>query len=800
MFFLFLLFVAFIPFFLGLSILVMVKRSMFSKALFLFLLLASFWQIDVSLLYAIHYFSRETIDFLFRLFRIGPIMLTPTLFFIAYIIINEEPSFLQNSKWRYIMNKTNVILFYLWGMIVYIVGWSDQGIFTLTLMEPEEAYRFYFPSYGSLSWFFHFNVLLFMISIMVCFILCFRIPNSSLRSFLFYFLFSTTIGYGLGVLNIFPNTRLLPSTISVMVFALSVFLLCYKMHLKVVGDMNRRLDEQKDFLSTVIDLNPNYIYAKDEEGRYCLVNRSYADLYGMRKEEMIGKTDSDVQVNKVRERERVTVLKDKEDITKRLIPEEELINHEGNVRWLQTSKVPIKRRESTVLLGVSTDITERKKHEDEIIYQANHDVLTGLPNRRLFNEQLTTLLQKASRKHIPAAVMFIDLDRFKYINDTLGHDFGDLLLREVSKRLKRFLTNDRLINSQVYRIGGDEFTLLNSNCTKQEAIRIAELLIQLFEEGFIIEGQEFFITPSIGVSMYPEDGKDAKALMKNADTALYHVKERGKNSYQLFSNEMNQHFYRKMLIEKELRNALERKELCLNYQPLVNVKTNQVTGMEALLRWNNKMLGDVPPAEFIPIAEETGLIIPIGEWVLQTACKQNAQWQCMGYSPMKVSVNISMRQLLDKSFVKKAATVIELSTLDPVYIDFEVTESVAMYEPGVIIKKLVDLKSIGITLSMDDFGTGYSSLSYLKKYPIDTLKIDRSFIRGVTSHEDNKAIVRSIISMAKHLHLNVTAEGVEGKEEYRYLSKVNCDYVQGYAISRPLTAEKFEHSILKKVR
>lgn len=798
MFVLFLFLVALIPLLIGIMILIMFKNSKLSKALFLFLFFASIWQMDVASLYAYGIFSEEIIDFVFRLLRIGSIMLSPTLFFVAYIIMQEELPRFKHSRWRLIMNKKSVALFYIWSLVVYLIGWSKMGIQSLKVIAPDESFHFYFPTYGSLSWVFHLNVMLFTISIILCFFISLRIKEYTLRSFLFYFILTTTMGYGLGILNMFPETRLFPSAISVMVFAISVLILSTKMHVEIVNSMNNSIDQQRKFLRTVIDLNPNYIYARDEEGRYSLVNLSYAKLFGMKTEDMIGKTEYDIQENENQAREIIQQDKAVFNSLKGVsIPEEVIIDKEGNRKWLQTSKIPITTDKSTILLGVATDITERMQYENELTYQAKYDVITELPNRRLFNEDLTEILKTSSTENNKSVIMLLDLDRFKYINDTLGHDVGDLLLIEVARRLEKFIDENHYVGSKVYRIGGDEFTLLFPHCNRNEAIEVAALLLNQFQRGFAIEEKEFHITPSIGISVYPDDGYDAKTLMKNADTAMYYVKEREKNNFKLFTQEMNHHFYRKMVIEKELRMALEHEEFQLNYQPLLNIKSGAICGMEALIRWKNKTLGNVSPGEFIEIAEETGLIIPIGEWVLKTACKQGFQWQQLGYAPMKIGVNISIRQLMDENFVNKVATIIEESGLHPSFIDLEVTESIAMFNPELMITKLSNLKKLGVSLSMDDFGTGYSSLSYLKRYPLDTLKIDRSFIKDITTNEDNMALVKSIISMANNLNLNVTAEGVENQEEYQFLSKINCHQVQGYGISHPLTAENFESNILK---
>nr|WP_241494696.1 EAL domain-containing protein [Bacillus coahuilensis] len=472
------------------------------------------------------------------------------------------------------------------------------------------------------------------------------------------------------------------------------------------------------------------------------------------------------------------------------IDEEVHVDREGTIRWLQTSKVPILFKKSPILLGVSHDITQRKAYEDEIIQQANHDELTGLPNRSMFLEDLSQAISSEDAKDQRVAVMIIDLDRFKYINDTLGHDYGDLLLVQVAERLQQFLEKSLLLYSKVYRLGGDEFTLLHLRCSTEKAEQIAKRLVSAFNESFILHNQEFYISPSIGISVYPEHREDLKTLMRNADTAMYYVKDREKNNYQLFTKDMHQHFYRIMVIEKELRGALEREELELYYQPIVRVETGDIVGVESLLRWHHAELGTISPAEFIPVSEETGLILPLGEWVIREAARQCKSWQEQGHPPVKMGINISVRQLLDKHFVENVKRLLEEADLEPSLIDLEVTESIAMFDQKVMIDRLHTLKALGVTLSMDDFGTGYSSLSYLRNYPLDTLKIDRSFIQTIEQDENNQAIVASILSMAKHLRLEVTAEGVETEEDYAYLKAANCDKAQGYGIGYPVPARE----------
>ena len=624
------------------------------------------------------------------------------------------------------------------------------------------------------------------------------VQTKSIRSFLLYYNAFTFIGYLIGILNMFPEFKLYPSSVTVLVFALSVLILFSKLHLQIVGEMNQKLYDQRQFLSDVINLNPNYIYAQDQHGRYTLVNQSYALIMGISSEEMIGKTDDDI--NLLRQKVRENSDREKwmlNDCDKRLVKEESITAISGEVLWVQTSKIPITMDDSEMVLAVSTDITERKQHEDEIKHQANHDALTGLPNRRMFNDDLTRLLQQSKSNKHQNTIMFIDLDRFKYINDTLGHDVGDLLLIEVSHRLENLLSRRSCNISGVYRLGGDEFTILLPYHDEKMSEAFAKEVLEVFKSGFVVEENEFFVTPSIGISIFPKDGEDAKTLIKHADTAMYFVKDKGKNNYKLFTKEMQYHFYRNMMIETQLRTALEQEEFELHYQPIMDLKTNEIIAVEALLRWENKTLGRVSPDEFISVAEETGMIIPIGKWVLQRAIDQNIRWQKAGHKPIKISVNVSVKQLLDPMFVPFVRNIIENSELDAASLVLEVTESIAMYDADMMTKKLHALKNLGVSIAMDDFGTGYSSLSYLKQYPLDSLKIDKSFVIDMMLNKDNKAIVKTIITVAGQLDLKVTAEGIEGNEEYQFLSEINCDYGQGFGISKPLPAAQFEARWLK---
>lgn len=794
MFYLFLILLACIPISVGITILVLFEKSKLSKIIFLFLLLASFWQIDVAFLYAQQLFKEETIMLFFRIFRFGSIMVTPTILYIGYTIVQEILPDNYKKKWCFLVNRTTVFLSYVMALIVYIIGWSDRGIKGLELVQVDSNI-FYYPVNGELSWIFNSNVLFFVVNMIICFLISLDVQTKSERSFLVYFNIFTLIGYAIGFFNMIPSSRLLPSSIAILVFAISVLILSSRMHLEIVNNMNKKLFEQKRFLFQVINLNPNYIYAHDENGRYTLMNQSYAQLMGMNIQDKIEKADDEVYKDSLVEKQTVDHLTDVNKLSQKVfIREESITGASGDEIWVQTVKVPIQINDSSAILAVSTDITERKQYEDEIKFQANHDALTGLPNRRMFNEDLTNLLEKAKMESSQNAIMFLDLDRFKYINDTLGHDVGDLLLIEVSIRIKMLLKISHKC-ANIYRLGGDEFTILLPHYNAEDSEAFAKDLLEQFKSGFLVDGCEHFITPSIGISVFPNDGYDVNTLIKHADTAMYHVKERGKNNYQLFTSEMQQHFYRKLMIEKKLRSALDNKEFELYYQPIMDMNTNKIIGMESLIRWNNEILGQVTPDEFIPIAEETGMIIPIGQWVMDTAIEQNVLFQKESCKPLVMSINVSVRQLLEPTFVESLKNTIENNSIDATYIILEITESIAMYAES-MIEKLYEIKKLGIRLSMDDFGTGYSSLSYLNKYPLDSLKIDKSFVIGMNREVENKALVRTIIAIAKQLDLKVIAEGVEGDEEYHFLSEIGCDYAQGYFISHPLSVTDFKEKYI----
>jgi diguanylate cyclase (GGDEF)-like protein len=436
---------------------------------------------------------------------------------------------------------------------------------------------------------------------------------------------------------------------------------------------------------------------------------------------------------------------------------------------------------------VLTDIRHRERTEAKLVFLAYHDMLTGLPNRKMFEEHMETVIVRHKEKNQSLAVLFIDLVRFKNVNDTFGHTFGDLLLIEAADRLRGSLRSV----DQISRPGGDEFCVLIEELTNAEdADKIAQKLLAQLTRPFKLQGHELRIGCSIGIALYPNDGGDPVTLMKNADTAMYRVKELGKTGLQRYKAEMNDTVIQTLVMEEWLNKALEEQQFILYYQPQIEVDKSRITGMEALLRWNHPNLGLIPPGEFIPLAEETGLIIPIGEWVLRTACMQNMAWQRLGYEPMKMAVNISPIQFHQTGFVDIVLDALKESGMAPQYLELEITEGIAMYHVDQVIHKLKLLRGHGVQISIDDFGTGYSSLTYLKKFPIHKLKIAQEFVRDLTFDPDDAAIVQAIIAMAHSLKLDVIAEGVETQEQLEFLMNLKCTEIQGYIYSRPLPAHE----------
>lgn len=442
------------------------------------------------------------------------------------------------------------------------------------------------------------------------------------------------------------------------------------------------------------------------------------------------------------------------------------------------------------ITGNIRDITESKKAANQIHHMAYFDHLTSLPNRRFFEKQLTEELIQAKQANLSLSVMFLDLDGFKYINDSLGHETGDKLLKAVGIRLNKAKADNK---TMVFRIGGDEFTIISSDIADLAQVnQNSQQILELFKQPFLIDSYELFITTSIGVSIFPQNGNSVQELVKNADSAMYQAKEKGKNNYQVHSSTLKISNDKKFMLQNDLRKAIERDEFSLHYQPIIDLSTNKLIGAEALIRWNHPLWGIISPTEFIPLAEQRGLIGQIDEWVLNNACKQTKVWQDLGLPPIKISVNFSPMQFSHANIVEIVDKVLAQTGLEPTWLEIEITETTLLKNEALVFEKIEKLKSKGISIAIDDFGTGYASLSYLRKFNVNTLKIDKIFIKDLWLNSNSKEIVSAIIQLAKKMNITTVAEGVETLEQLAILSKNNCDIVQGFLFSKPLSRGKFE--------
>ena len=444
----------------------------------------------------------------------------------------------------------------------------------------------------------------------------------------------------------------------------------------------------------------------------------------------------------------------------------------------------------THYISSGKDITESIQTQERLHHLAHHDALTGLPNRVLFVERLKHALQRAERRKHSVAVLFLDMDRFKIVNDTLGHEAGDRLLQAMASRLHACVRE----GDTVARFGGDEFAGFLSDVASPEDVAIVvSKFLDALAPPFMIDGHELFISGSIGISLYPEDGTDTQTLMKNADSAMYRAKQMGGNTSEFYHSEMTEHAMTRLSRETGLRRGLEREEFVLHYQPQFDLKSGEVVGFEALIRWENIDSGAMQPNEFIPLLEETGLIVQVGEWILRTACMQHAAWLAAGLPPLRMAVNISSRQFDGNELINTLRKVLDAHCMEAQYLELEITETILMKNAEPDIEALQALSNMGMRFAIDDFGTGYSSLTYLKRFPINILKIDRAFVHDITSNADDAAIVRAIITMAHSLNMKTVAEGVETREQLDYLRTQGCDYAQGYYFSPPLSGTEIEH-------
>ena len=472
------------------------------------------------------------------------------------------------------------------------------------------------------------------------------------------------------------------------------------------------------------------------------------------------------------------------------------IDSNGEPLWFSVSGEPLfdSAGQFKGYRGTSADITLRKLAEQSIAHIAHHDVLTGLPNRVLLQDRLNQAIAQAERSGRPIWVLLIDLDRFKFVNDSMGHKAGDLLLKTVAARLLAALRD----SDTVARLSGDEFVaILSESPQGQLHAEILQRLMAAVAQGLELDGKEFSVTCSIGVAVFPTDGAPAHKLIEQADVAMYRAKKLGRNNFQFYTSAMNDEALERLRIESALRKALERDEFVLHYQAQVDLASGAIVGMEALIRWQHPELGMVAPSRFIGMAEETGLIVPIGAWVMRTACAQNKAWQEAGFGSLRIAVNLSARQFSDPDLLTSIAQALEQTGLPPANLEIELTESLFMSDVDLAVELLHGMKALGVTLSIDDFGTGYSSLSYLRRFPIDVLKIDRSFVTDIASEADDRAIVISIIALAHNLKLRVIAEGVETLGQLDFLRGHGCDEMQGFYFSRPLPADQFEQLLCR---
>lgn len=559
----------------------------------------------------------------------------------------------------------------------------------------------------------------------------------------------------------------------------------------VVGSIERELllrrqNRQLDMMHHIMmDSARNGIIVTDREGKVTEFNQFAERMTGVRYCEIVGRNVE--QIEAIGQYISDVIIHDKkyEDI--------EIVLHtkETSERFVCLfDALPIHDQHKRVIgaFGQFRNITERYEAEAKYNYLAYHDELTALPNRCYFKYKVLDCIGEAEQQQKQMAVLFIDLDRFKLINDTLGHSNGDRLLKEVGIRLQSQLTSQGI----VARMSGDEFILLLPHIEKEaDIVCIADRLLHVFKEPFNMSGYEFHITASMGVAVYPQDGTDVETLLVHADTAMYCAKESGKNKYVFFAESMYKKPHERILLETSMHRALKNQEFILHYQPQIDVRTGSIRGLEALIRWHHPEFGLVPPHTFIPIAEETGLIVPIGEWVLREACLQNKRWQRSGMPKFRVAVNLSIQQFLTSNLVDTVRCILEETELDASCLELEITETMTM-DVDYAIPTLKQLHELGVQISIDDFGTGYSSLNYLKKFAIHRLKIDQSFVRDIMTDPNDASIVETIISMAHNLGLEVIAEGVEDMEQLDFLQRQHCDEVQGYYFSKPMPAADFE--------
>jgi diguanylate cyclase (GGDEF)-like protein/PAS domain S-box-containing protein len=564
--------------------------------------------------------------------------------------------------------------------------------------------------------------------------------------------------------------------------------------LRGFSEISRDLSESEESEAKyrgLLEAAPDAMVVVNPSGKIVLLNVQAEKRFGYSRDELIGQRVKNIIPKGFAERLIADALRSEEDAMEQQIGTGiELTGRrkDGSEFPIEIMLSPLEGAEGILVTAAIRDITTRKKAEALIIHSSEHDFLTGLPNRMLLNDRVNQAIRSARRYSRKVAVLFLDLDGFKHINDSLGHPTGDKLLQSVGKRLVDCVRGSDTVSRQ----GGDEFVvLLSEEEDSDDASIAARRMLRAVAEAHFIDQHDLHVTCSVGISLYPDDGLNAETLIKNADTAMYQAKENGRQTFQFFKSAMNVRAVERQSIEEGLRRALERQEFVVHYQPKINLKTGRIIGAEALLRWTHPIRGPVSPAQFIPVAEDCGLILPIGTWVLREACQQAQAWVAAGLPMGTMAVNISAIQLREENFVDSVFAIFKETGLDPRLLEVELTESVLMKHAESTASILKALRARGVQVAVDDFGTGYSSLSYLRKFPIDALKIDQSFVNQITTVPDETIIVKAVISMGRSLKLRVIAEGVETQEQLAFLQAHQCDEAQGYYFSRPVLPQQF---------
>ncbi|MFD1676292.1 putative bifunctional diguanylate cyclase/phosphodiesterase [Alicyclobacillus fodiniaquatilis] len=789
MLFLLMFYIGLVPILFALSIIPLFGRSQLTFALVSFLILTAIWQWDVADLYSYSVLQRPTALILFRLFRFGTIFLIPSLFFVASTATNLVPKGNRPNWWKFCYNKVVIGGIALWSAFVYTIGWTRAGI-TLLRTVNFGRYILLFPIYGPLAWTFYAQVVAFGIFTVLCFRVTRRIQDGITRKFLIQFLISAALMFSVGLFNIYPSIFVFSSGLTCIIFSSTIFIAYSRFVSERYRSANQSLQEQSEFLHKVIDVSPNYLSVMNSKGLFTIVNRAFARFYGLPSDSIIGRSLEEVEELRNRgirsHMEQGTTVEQ----TPETVPtvQRNLINAVGQTRTVTTVEIPVNFHHASQTLRVSTDITDRIEYEERIKRHAYYDSLTGLPNRMSFNQSIDNIIHSFDKYSTNFAVLFLDMDRFKNVNDTLGHNIGDEVLCEIGKRLSKVIDN---LHGVVARWGGDEFTLIIPFEDTDRLLMAVQGLISDLEQVISLTNIELFITPSIGISLYPEHGNNVNSLLQAADIAMYRAKKYG-IKYQIYSHLMTKATLG-LELEMDLRRALEGDEFELYFQPKIDTNSRRIVGTEALIRWLHPRKGVISPNDFIPIAEETGMILKIGDWVIQQACRQNKIWMDEGLLNVPISVNISPLQLWFGDIVKSIKEVLTQTGLPPDYLELEVTEGIAVQNEIQAIERLGALRELGIRIAVDDFGKGYSSLNSLRLFPADSLKVDKAFIDqlSIPNSEKNNQITKHIISLAHAIGLRVIAEGVESEEQFHCLKAFNCDEVQGYLFSRPIPEKEF---------